>query len=59
LIQEKIIIIPDLGQSEEVSAQQIPEWIKNNARWWSERQISDEAFANGLEYMVINGIILI
>ncbi|KAG2473406.1 MAG: hypothetical protein NPMRTH4_1350002 [Nitrosopumilales archaeon] len=59
MIEEKIIVIPDLGQSEEVLAQQIPEWIKNNARWWSERQISDEAFANGIEYMVINGIILI
>jgi len=59
MIEEKIIVIPDLGQSEELSAQQIPEWIKNNARWWSDKQISDGEFANGLEYMVRNGIILL
>jgi len=59
MIEEKIIVIPDLGQSEEVSTQQIPEWIKNNARWWSDKQISDGEFANGLEYMVRNGIILL
>jgi len=59
MIEEKIIVIPDLGQSEEVSTQQIPDWIKNNASWWSNKQISDEEFANGIEYMVINGIIVI
>ncbi len=28
----------------------IPEWVKNNASWWSERQISQTEFTNGLEF---------
>ena len=38
-------------------AQQIPEWIKNNAKWWSLTQISDQDFARGLEYLVNEEII--
>jgi len=59
MIEEKIIVIPDLEKSEEATTQKIPDWIKNNAKWWSEGQISDEDFANGIEYMVKNGIIQI
>ncbi len=57
MIEQKIIIIPDLEKSDQVADREIPDWIKNNARWWSERKISDEDFANGIEYMVKNGII--
>jgi len=35
----------------------IPEWIKNNAKWWSLTQISDQDFAKGIEYLVQRGII--
>jgi tetratricopeptide (TPR) repeat protein len=35
----------------------IPEWIKNNAKWWSLTQISDKDFAQGIEYLVQQGII--
>ncbi len=37
----------------------IPEWIKNNAKWWSRTQISDQDFAKGLEYLVQRDIIQI
>lgn len=37
----------------------IPEWIKNNAKWWSLTQISDQDFAKGIEYLVQRGIIQI
>ena len=57
MIEQKIIIIPDLEKSDQAADRKIPDWIKNNARWWSERKISDEDFANGIEYMVKNGII--
>jgi len=59
MIEERIIVIPDLGKSEGTTTKKIPDWIKNNAKWWSEGQISDEDFANGIEYMVKNGIIQI
>lgn len=37
--------------------QEIPKWIKNNAGWWSDGQISDDDFVRGIEYLIENGII--
>ncbi|NIP62428.1 MAG: 6-bladed beta-propeller [Nitrosopumilaceae archaeon] len=41
------------------SSLNIPDWIKNNAGWWSENQINDDDFAKGIEFMIKNKIILI
>jgi hypothetical protein len=38
---------------------QIPDWIKNTAKWWSLTQISDQDFVKGLEYLIRNNIIQI
>ena len=35
----------------------IPEWIKNNAKWWSNGEIDDDTFVNGIQYLVNNGVI--
>ena len=35
----------------------IPQWIKQNARWWADNQIDDVSFKNGIEYMIKEGII--
>ena len=37
----------------------IPDWIKNNARWWAEGQISDEEYINGLQFLIDRGILRI
>ena len=37
----------------------IPEWVKNNASWWFDRQISQTEFVNGLEFLINEGIIYI
>jgi len=37
----------------------VPEWIKNNAKWWSENQIQDSDFTNGIEFMIKEDIIVI
>jgi hypothetical protein len=44
---------------EELRSQTIPIWIKNNAAWWSEQQISDSDFVAGIEYLITNGIIIV
>jgi len=36
---------------------EIPDWVKNNAKWWSASQISDKDFVKGLEYLIQNGIL--
>ncbi len=57
MIQNEIIVIPNLGQSGASQEQQIPDWVKKNAGWWAAGQISDEEFANGIEFLVTKGII--
>ena len=37
----------------------IPSWIKNNAEWWAEGDIDDKTFAQGIEYMIKEGIIIV
>jgi len=37
----------------------IPEWIKNNARWWSDGTISEADYITSLQYLITNGIIQI
>ncbi len=35
----------------------IPVWVKNNAKWWSQDQISDSEFISALHYLVSHKII--
>ncbi len=35
----------------------IPDWVKNNAAWWSSGEIADADYASGIEYMIEAGII--
>ncbi len=37
----------------------VPDWVKNNARWWSEDLIEDSDFVNGIEYLIKRQIISI
>jgi len=46
-------------ESFQVSKYLVPEWIKNNARWWSSDQISDSKFISGIEHLVEENIIVI
>jgi len=56
-----ITIIGFLGFSITASAADsaIPEWIKNNAKWWSEGSISEADYITSLEYLITNGILQI
>ena len=40
-------------------ASEIPDWIRDNAGWWSLSQISDQDFVKGIEYLADKGIIKI
>ena len=37
----------------------IPDWIKNNAKWWSFDTVSDTEFIDGLEYLIEQGFITV
>ncbi len=44
-----------LGQNSE----KIPNWIKNNAKWWATDQIGDHAFVSGIQYLIEQNILQI
>ena len=35
----------------------VPDWVKNNAKWWSSNVIPDSEFIDGLENLIDDGII--
>jgi hypothetical protein len=43
-------------ESGSASGQKIPEWIKNNAGWWSDKQITDQDFVQGIQWLIQQGI---
>ncbi|MFQ5783014.1 MAG: phosphate ABC transporter substrate-binding protein PstS [Nitrosopumilus sp.] len=43
--------------SAETSSYEIPQWIRDNAKWWSEGLITDEDYINGLQYLISQGIL--
>jgi len=58
LINNNIISIPFMPCSEKPESQttssdkKVPDWIKNNAKWWAEDLIEDTDFINGIEYLI-------
>jgi len=69
LVQQGIIDVPttanvskDPDQKEEEilepeQVQEIPDWIKNTAQWWSEDLISEKEFIQVVEYLIKTGLI--
>ena len=58
LIKDGTITIPKISQSsEDMIPTEIPEWIKNNAKWWADDLISDVDFVKGIQHLVKQGII--
>jgi len=48
----------NLGTTLQVQkASRVPEWIKNNAKWWSEGQIGDSDFVSGIQHLMKEKII--
>ncbi|GEM_PF-1355976 len=39
------------------AATQIPDWIRNNAKWWSEGTVGDDDFTQGIQYLIKQKII--
>ena len=36
---------------------EIPQWIRDNAKWWSEGLITDQDYINGLQFLIKQGVI--
>ena len=47
------------GEPYVVEGVDVPDWIKNNARWWTEGRINDSDFVLGIEFLINNEIITV
>jgi len=59
---EAAAIIDDVVESELVEIIQddtpaVPEWIKNNAEWWSQGEVDDTTFKNAIGFLIDKQII--
>jgi hypothetical protein len=36
---------------------EIPDWIRNNAKWWADGLITDQDYIQGLQYLISQGIL--
>ena len=55
LISFSCVLVISMGVIAEAST--IPEWVKNNAKWWSDGQIAEADYISSLQYLINQGII--
>jgi hypothetical protein len=55
----KIVFLSQINENVLENKVTIPAWVKNNAGWWAEDNISDNDFIRGIQYLIKNGIIKI
>jgi len=51
--------LEDSKYKQKISQQKIPDWIRNNAAWWSSGQIDDNSFLQGIQWLIKEGIIML
>jgi len=56
-ISLSLAVISTIGVYAETST--IPDWVKNNAKWWSEGQIGESDFIGAMQYLINQDIITI
>jgi len=59
LINEGILIIPNLPDSEISDSKIVPIWVKQTSGWWADGKIGENEFLKSIEFLVENGIITV
>ena len=57
MINENILQIPDNRITAKNASEivfEIPQWVKNNAKWWTEDLISETEFVNAIQFLLDN-----
>ena len=49
--------IEDVSKIDSSDSTLIPEWVKTNAKWWTEGKIDDYSFISGIEYLIKKDVI--
>lgn len=42
-----------------IEEQQVPSWLKSNAKWWANGQLNDSEFASGIKFLIEKDMITI
>ena len=50
-------VLWDYEESAMSNRLEVPQWIRDNAKWWSEGLITDQDYINGLQYLIQQGIL--
>jgi len=59
-IEESTAPTSDTTKTTDAAADvKIPDWVKNNAKWWSDGQVDDKTFANGIQFLLKEKIIIV
>lgn len=56
-VDKEVIDIPFEINEDNVYSIRVPEWLKSTAHWWLQGLISNDEFADTINYLVENGII--
>ena len=54
-ISLSLAVISTVGVYAETST--VPDWVKNNAKWWADGQIGESDFINAMQYLITHGIL--
>ena len=49
----------DKTSSTSLDEQELPNWLKSNAKWWASGQLNDSEFANGIKFLIQQEVITI
>ena len=49
----------ELNPTSPAKSTSIPDWVRNNAEWWSKDLIGEGDFVSGIQYLIIQGVIQI
>jgi hypothetical protein len=47
------------GQIDTAPAEKVPQWVRNNADWWSQGMITDGDFLSGIQFLIDEKIMVI
>ena len=56
VISAMLIGLMPLAAAQNSTDTTLPNWIKKNAKWWSEGSIEDRDFVQGIQYIIQKGI---
>ena len=54
-----VLIVGAAQQSAAEKNMSIPDWVKNNAKWWADGQIAEVDFISAIQYLINEGVIRI